>query len=159
MFTEEDLNSVNSRGLYFRVWITRTPTHFKIWTHLEQRYGKVGQQQRATCFATLLQDELNSDAARFTTRESNLSCNDSGFCRSSCERLSQKVESSSNFCNKICVSCAFYRSEFINDSRVILSNQKSSTHATCKFRERGQGPVSKKTFRARRRILKSKLVE
>ena len=28
-----------------------------------------GQQKRATCFATLLQNELNSDAARFTTDE------------------------------------------------------------------------------------------
>ena len=34
---------------------------------------------RANCFAILLQNELNSDVARFTTHESNLSCNKSAF--------------------------------------------------------------------------------
>ena len=29
--------------------------------------GKTGNKKRATCFATLLQNELNSDVARFTT--------------------------------------------------------------------------------------------
>ena len=41
------------------------------------RYGKTANKKRATCFATLLQNELNSDVARFTTREiklCNLSC-------------------------------------------------------------------------------------
>ena len=32
-----------------------------------QRYGKPGNKKGATCFATLLQNELNSDVARFTT--------------------------------------------------------------------------------------------
>ena len=32
-------------------------------------------------FATMLQNELDSDIARFTTLESNLSCNKSGCCR------------------------------------------------------------------------------
>ena len=40
-----------------------------------------GQQKRSTCFAPLLQKELNSDVARFTTHESNLSCNKSGCCK------------------------------------------------------------------------------
>ena len=31
------------------------------------RYAKTGNKKRATCFATLLQNELNSDVARFTT--------------------------------------------------------------------------------------------
>ena len=41
------------------------------------RYGKTANKKRATCFATLLQNELNSDVARFTIREiklCNLSC-------------------------------------------------------------------------------------
>ena len=31
------------------------------------RYGKTGNKKRATCFATLLQNKLNSNVARFTT--------------------------------------------------------------------------------------------
>ena len=31
------------------------------------RYGKTGNKKRATCLATLLQNELNSDVTRFTT--------------------------------------------------------------------------------------------
>ena len=31
------------------------------------RYGKTGNKKRATCFATLLENELNSDVARFIT--------------------------------------------------------------------------------------------
>ena len=41
------------------------------------RYSKTGDIKRATCFATLLQNELNNDVARFTTDEkkpSNLIC-------------------------------------------------------------------------------------
>ena len=30
-------------------------------------YGNTGNKKSATCFATLLQNELNSDVARFTT--------------------------------------------------------------------------------------------
>ena len=41
-------------------------------------YGKTGNKKRATCFATLLQNKLNSHVERFTTHESNLSCNKSG---------------------------------------------------------------------------------
>ena len=32
------------------------------------RYGKKGKQKHATCFETLLQNELKSDVARFTTQ-------------------------------------------------------------------------------------------
>ena len=35
----------------------------------QYRYGKTGNKKRATFFATLLQNELNSDVARFTTCE------------------------------------------------------------------------------------------
>ena len=42
------------------------------------RYGKMGNQKRASCFATLMQNELNCDVERFTTYESNLYCNKSG---------------------------------------------------------------------------------
>ena len=31
------------------------------------RHGKTGNKKRATCLATLLQNELNSDVTRFTT--------------------------------------------------------------------------------------------
>ena len=31
------------------------------------KYGKTGNKKRATCFATLLQNELNSDVARCNT--------------------------------------------------------------------------------------------
>ena len=41
-----------------------------------------GQQQRASCFPTLLRNDLNlSDVVYFTTHDSNLSCNKSGFCQ------------------------------------------------------------------------------
>ena len=55
-----------------------------------------GQQKPATCFETLLQNEWNSDIARFTTLEWNLSCNKSGS-----EKLLLIEEGSSTFCNKI----------------------------------------------------------
>ena len=41
-------------------------------------YGDCWQQKPASSFATLLLNELNSVVARFTTHESNLSCNKSG---------------------------------------------------------------------------------
>ena len=41
-------------------------------------YFKVRNQRRASCFATLMQDESNCDVAHFNTYESNLSCNKSG---------------------------------------------------------------------------------
>ena len=34
---------------------------------LQVRYGKTGNKNSATCLATLLQNELNSDVACFTT--------------------------------------------------------------------------------------------
>ena len=40
-----------------------------------------GQEERATCFSILLQKELNSDVARVTTHESNLSRNERGSRR------------------------------------------------------------------------------
>ena len=82
----------------------------------------------------MLQEESNSDVARFTTHESNLSCNKSDCC--SFEMLLQKAQSSSPFWNKICTCCAFYwpkanlfcsnwsNSYVWRDSRIFLSNQK-----------------------------------
>ena len=74
----------------------------KLWTHIFQsadqegcmwscfdffpsyrrkiKVRKKGRQKRGSCFATLLQIELNSDDARFNIHESNLSCNKSGCC-------------------------------------------------------------------------------
>lgn len=56
------------------------------------------RQKRATCFVTLLQNEVNSDVVRCTIHESKLSCNKSGC------RLRKVVEeqSISTFGNKIC---------------------------------------------------------
>ena len=39
------------------------------------------QQKRATCFGLLLQNQLKSDVAHFTTHESNLSWNKSACCK------------------------------------------------------------------------------
>ena len=36
-------------------------------------------KKRANCFATLLQNDLNSDVACFTTHEANLPCKKSAF--------------------------------------------------------------------------------
>ena len=66
-----------------------------------------GPQNRAPCFATLLQNELNNDVACFTTLVQT--CLATKEVVAGCEKLLQKVESSSTFCNKICTCCAFYR--------------------------------------------------
>ena len=63
--------------------------------NMQKRPAQNGQEKRATCFETLLQNEWNNDVARFTTLESNLSCNKSG-----CEKLLLKEEGSSTFCRK-----------------------------------------------------------
>ena len=36
-------------------------------TSVSRRYGNTGNKKQATCFATLLQNELKSDVVRFTT--------------------------------------------------------------------------------------------
>ena len=36
--------------------------------HVKLSYSKTGNKKRATCFATLLQNDMNTDVARFTTR-------------------------------------------------------------------------------------------
>ena len=36
--------------------------------HVKLSYSETGNKKRATCFATLLQNEMNTDVARFTTR-------------------------------------------------------------------------------------------
>ena len=104
-------------------------------------YEVMVKRAAKTCnlFAALLLDKLNSDVARFTTNESNLSCSKTGCI------VMQKVESSYTSCNRICSCCTFYRPKanlFCNkwrkshvwrDSRVILSNQKVSIRATCNY--------------------------
>ena len=84
----------------------------------------------------------------------NVSCKRASLSPSStnqvvpgCDKLSQKVENSSTFCNKICTGCAFYRPKakslcsrwyiyrVLRDSCVILANKKSvlTQHATTWF--------------------------
>ena len=58
------------------------------------------------CFATLLQNELKSDVACFTAHIQT--CFATNQVVAGCEKFLQKVESSSNFCNKICKCCVFY---------------------------------------------------
>ena len=70
--------------------------------------SKTFNPKKKTCnFTTLLQNELKSSVARFTTHQSNLSCNKINKVVAGCEKLLQKVQSSSTFCNKICTCCAF----------------------------------------------------
>ena len=83
----------------------------------------------------LVLQELKSDVASFTTHVQTCLATNQVFA--GCEKLLQKVESNSTFCNKICLCCAFYRpnanlfcSKLRNatvrrDSRTVLSNQKS----------------------------------
>ena len=71
------------------------------------KMGVKGPQNRAPCFATFLQNELNNDVACFTTHVQT--CIATKEVVAGCEKLLQKVESSSSFCNKICTCCAFYR--------------------------------------------------
>ena len=61
------------------------------------------EAKTCTLFVALLLNKLNSDVARFTTHESNLSCSKKGGI------AMQKVESSYTSCNRICSCCAFYR--------------------------------------------------
>ena len=68
-----------------------------------------GPQNRAPCFATFLQNELNNDVACFTIHVQT--CIATKEVVVGCEKLLQKVESSSTLCNKICTCCAFYRSK------------------------------------------------
>ena len=65
---------------------SRFPDEMTIWTRWElEELGLAtlnGQQQRVSCFPTLLRNDLNlSDVVHFTTHDSNLSCNKSGFCK------------------------------------------------------------------------------
>ena len=54
----------------------------------------------------LLQNELNSDVARFTTHVQT--CLETNQVVAGCEKLLQNIESSSTFCNKICTYCVFF---------------------------------------------------
>ena len=52
-------------GIEEGIWM---PSVRKITLPMELKYGKTAKKkEQATCLATLLQDELNSDGARFTT--------------------------------------------------------------------------------------------
>ena len=60
---------------YLRIWITgRAPLQFEGLDPPLLRYGKTRDKKRATCFETLLENELNNDVARFTSHK-NKSCN------------------------------------------------------------------------------------
>ena len=62
----------------------RWPTQFSYpgsFQHSTLQVFENGQEERATCFSILLQKELNSDVARVTTHESNLSRNERGSRR------------------------------------------------------------------------------
>ena len=63
-----------------------------------------GQQKRATCFATLPQNELKSDFTRFSAHVHTCLVALSGC--PGCVKLFQKVESTPSFCNKICSCCS-----------------------------------------------------
>ena len=91
-----------------------------------------GQEERATCFSILLQKELNSDVARVTTHESNLSRNERGSRRLG--KLLQKVETASTCVYMLRVSLAqgkLVLRHAWRDFRVILSNQKSVFTQIC----------------------------
>ena len=70
--------------LYYR-WPTADPLNSPtqaLSSLLPYKCLKTGKQEgRATCFSILLQKELNSDVARVTTHESNLSRNERGSRR------------------------------------------------------------------------------
>ena len=73
---------------------------------LKRRYLN-GQQKLATCLAKKLQNVLNSDVARFTTHETNLSCSKSAYHQVALyENVLQKVESTF-FYITICTYRAF----------------------------------------------------
>ena len=102
-------------------------------------YWPTVERAAKTCYLScmLLQNELKSDVLRFTTNESNLSCNESACCRFwavvaesrepanvRCATKSVRVvrfyrPKADLFCNKWCNSHVWL------DSHVILSNQKS----------------------------------
>ena len=66
-----------------------------------------GQQKRAICFATLLQNEFNGDVSRFTSHVQGYLATIQVIA--DFKNLLQKVESRPFICNKIFTCCAFYR--------------------------------------------------
>ena len=68
-----------------------------------------GPQNRATCFATFLQNELNNDVACFTSHVQT--CLATKEVVAGCEKFFQKVDGGSTFCKNIYACCAFYRSK------------------------------------------------
>ena len=100
------------------------------------RYGKMDNKNvQRNLFAALLQNELKSKVAHFTTYVQT--CLAANEVAAGCENVLQKLESTFTFYNKIFTFCAFYqpkanlfcrkwrKSGVKRDSRVILSNQKS----------------------------------
>ena len=92
-------------------------------------------QKRATCFSTLLHNELNSDFLSRVLPPTNQTCHATNQLSAGCEKLLHRVGRSSNICNKTCPSCTFYRPKanlfcskwrkfcLWHNSREILSNQ------------------------------------
>ena len=76
-------------------------------TRLESRYDKAGNKHMQLVLQYCCKTKLKNDVARFTTHVPT--CLATNQDVGGCEKLLQKVESSSTFCNKICACCAFYR--------------------------------------------------
>ena len=70
-------------------------------------YGKTGNEKRATCFATLLQNKLDSHVERFTTHESNLSCNKIWVLEHATSLLNSFCTNVAKQAARLC--CPFYR--------------------------------------------------
>ena len=91
----------DERFSFCLVWFQfLTNTRQTLCTFVWLKVRKSGQQNVQLVLQHCCKNELKSDVGRFTTLESNLSCNN---------RLLQKVERVSTSCNKICTCCAFYR--------------------------------------------------
>ena len=98
---------------------------------VEVKVRQKGRQKHATCFSTLLQNEMNNDFVPPT----NKTCHTTNQLVAGCEKLLQRIGRSSNICNKTCPCCAFYqpkanlfcskwRKFFLwRNSREILGNQ------------------------------------
>ena len=66
-----------------------------------------GQQKRTTCFATLLQNKFNSHVERFTTHESNRSCNKMWVLEHATSLLNSFCSNVAKQAARLC--CPFYR--------------------------------------------------
>ena len=120
--------------------ITRHRTNFRP----AEKFDRALLSHATHLFCIIAAKRVESNGARFTIRVQT--CLATNRVVEGCEKLLEKVDSSSTFCNKLCTCCVFYRPKanlFCSNWRkspvrrdcVILSNQKStvevSTLATC----------------------------